>query len=65
MSIAALYVVECDGLNCDCPAFTTTTDEPNEARRQAAEAGWFIVKTGEGDTDWGPAHIGLKKLKEN
>lgn len=58
MSAAALYVIECDGMNCDCPAFTSTTDDLAEARRQAAEAGWTYSE--EDGTDWGRGHRRFK-----
>lgn len=66
MSGALYIVLSCDGLNCDCPPFTSTYDEIGAARHEAAEKGWTTIPTSGGDTDWGPAHIGLKVLtKEN
>lgn len=60
MSAARLYIIDCDGMNCDCPSFASTTDDLAEARRQAEQNGWAY--DAEDDTDWGRGHRRFKGM---
>ena len=59
MSIKAALIIECDGQDCDCPAFASSSTYNTVARKQAADSGWLYRSVD--DTDWGPAHILIKE----
>lgn len=60
MSIKAALIISCDGNDCDCQPFGSTSTSKNVARKQAADLGWVHRPTDE--TDWSPAHVLIREV---
>ncbi len=62
MGLSATYTVTCEGWNCDCQPFHSSSFDETEAREQAIQAGWHYRASD--DTDWSPAHTMIREGQE-